>query len=107
MRWTCCSSMPCPKFMGFLEKFIDLLDRRVLQGEQIPHQEKVFSIFEEYTEWIKKGKLSPNVELGKKLAITTYQYNLIVDYRIMEDQSDSEMVRPVAEELIVKYNIRS
>lgn len=95
------------RYMGFLEKFIDLLDRRVLQGEQIPHQEKIFSIFEEYTEWIKKGKLSPNVELGKKLAITTDQYNLIVDYRIMEGQSDSEMVRPIAEDLIVKYNIRS
>jgi hypothetical protein len=94
-------------YMNFLNKFIDLLDRRVLKGEQIPHEEKVFSIFEEYTEWIKKGKLSPNVELGKKLVITTDQYNLIVDYRIMEDQSDVEMVQPIAEELISRYNVRS
>lgn len=95
------------RYMKFLDKFIDLLDRRVLQGEQIPHDEKVFSIFEEYTEWITKGKLSPNVELGKKLAITTDQYNLIVDYRIMENQSDSEMVKPIAEALASSYNIRS
>jgi len=95
------------RYMEFLDKHIDLLDRRVLKGEQIPHEEKTFSIFEEYTEWITKGKQHPNVELGKKLAITTDQYNLIVDYRIMENQSDSEMVKPIAEDLTDLYDIRS
>ena len=95
------------RYMELLDKFIDQLDRRVLQGEKIPHEEKVFSIFEEYTEWITKGKSHPNVELGKMLAITTDQYNLIVDYRIMDHQSDSEMVRPIAEELTSQYNIVS
>jgi hypothetical protein len=95
------------RYMAFLDKFIDLLERRVIKGEQIPHEEKMFSIFEEYTEWITKGKLHPNVELGKKLAITTDQYNLIVDYRIMENQSDPEMVKPIAEDLIELYRIRS
>jgi hypothetical protein len=95
------------RYMAFLDKFIDLLERRVIRGEQIPHEEKMFSIFEEYTEWITKGKLHPNVELGKKLAITTDQYNLIVDYRIMENQSDPEMVKPIAEDLIELYRIKS
>jgi hypothetical protein len=95
------------RYMAFLYKFIDLLERRVIKGEQIPHEEKMFSIFEEYTEWITKGKMHPNVELGKKLAITTDQYNLIVDYRIMENQSDPEMVKPIAESLIGLYLIRS
>jgi hypothetical protein len=95
------------RYMDLLDKHIDLLERRVIKGEQIPHEEKMFSIFEEYTEWITKGKLHPNVELGKKLVITTDQYNLIVDYRIMENQSDSEMVKPIAEDLSELYNIRS
>jgi len=95
------------RYMEFLDKFIDQLDRRILQEEKIPHEEKLFSIFEEYTEWISKGKLHPNVELGKMLAITTDQYNLIVDYRVMEAQSDSEMVKPIAEDLTSRYNIRS
>jgi hypothetical protein len=93
--------------MDYLAKFIDLLERRVIKGEQIPHEEKIFSIFEEYTEWITKGKMNPNVELGKKLAITTDQYNLIVDYRIMENQSDPEMVKPITESLTRTYRIRS
>ena len=95
------------RYMDFLDKHIDLLERRVIKGEQIPHEEKIFSIFEEYTEWINKGKLHPNVELGKMLAITTDQYNLIVDYRNMENQSDSETVKPIAEDLIELYRIRS
>jgi hypothetical protein len=95
------------RYMDLLDKHIDLLERRVIKGEQIPHEEKTFSIFEEYTEWITKGKMHPNVELGKKLAITTDQYNLIVDYRIMENQSDPEMVKPIAESLIGLYLIRS
>lgn len=51
--------------------------------------------------------MSPNVELGKKLVITTDQYNLIVDYQIMENQSDVEMVKPIAERLTPRYNILS
>ena len=95
------------RFMELLNKHIDLLERRLIKGEQIPHEEKVFSIFEDYTEWITKGKLHPNVELGKKLAITTDQYNLIVDYRIMDHQSDSEIIKELAGHLTTLFPIKS
>ena len=95
------------RYMQLLEKHIGLLERRLIKGEHIPHEEKVFSIFEDYTEWITKGKLNPNVELGKKLAITTDQYNLIVDYRIMEHQNDSEIVKDLAGQLASKFSIES
>jgi len=95
------------RFIELLDKHIDLLERRIIKGEEIPHDEKLFSIFEEYTEWITKGKLHPNVELGKKLAITSDQYNLIVDYRIMDHQSDSEIVKTLAERLTSFSTIKS
>ena len=38
------------------ERQISQIERRVLKGEEIPHREKVFSIFEPHTEWISKGK---------------------------------------------------
>ena len=95
------------RFMELLDKHVDLLERRVIKGEEIPHEEKIFSIFEEYTEWITKGKLRPNVELGKKLAITTDQYNLIVDYRVMDHQSDSGIVKPLAERLTSLFHVKS
>ncbi len=95
------------RFMALLQKHIDLLERRIIKGEEIPHQEKMFSIFENYTEWITKGKMHPSVELGKKVAITTDQFHLIVDYRVMEHQADSEIVKTVADDIMAQYKIYS
>ncbi len=95
------------KYMVLLYKHIDLLERRIIKGEKIPHAEKMFSIFEEYTEWITKGKMRPSVELGKKTTITTDQYNLIIDYRIMENQADSEIVKDLADTIFSNYTVKT
>jgi len=94
-------------FMALMQKHIDLVDRRILKGEMIPHEEKLFSIFETYTEWVKKGKSRPSVELGKKLAITTDQFDLIVDYQLMNDQQDRDIVIEVADRVLSKYKVAS
>ena len=90
-----------------LTKHIDLLERRLIDGETIPHEDKVFSIFQPYAEMIKKGKLHPNVEIGRKLAITTDQYHLIIDYQLAERQTDNQLTLPIAHRLLQKYNIQS
>ncbi len=95
------------RFIELLEKHIDLVERRLINGEKIPHDEKMFSLFEQYTEWITKGKSRPNVELGKKLSITTDQFGLIIDYHIMEHEADSEIVLSIADRVLSKYNIIS
>jgi transposase, IS5 family len=94
-------------YYGMLSKHIDLLERRLIKGETIPHGEKVFSIFQEYTEMIKKGKLRPNIEIGKKLAITTDQFHLIVDWQVAENQADNQLTVPIAERLLSKYLVQS
>lgn len=94
-------------FMELMKKHIDLVDRRILKGETIPHEEKLFSVFETYTEWVKKGKMRPNVELGKKLAITTDQWGLIVDYQLMDEQQDRDIVIELADRIISKYKVDS
>jgi hypothetical protein len=94
-------------FMQLLLKHIDLVTRRIIKGETIPHEDKMFSIFETYTEWIKKGKSRPSVELGKKLAITTDQFDLIIDYQIMEHEQDRDIVIALADRLLAKYKIDS
>ncbi len=93
------------RFIELTDKHIDLLERRVLKGEKIPHSEKLFSIFEEYTEWITKGKKRPSVELGKKVSITTDQYNLIIDHYVMENESDSQVVLSTADRVLSLYFI--
>jgi len=94
-------------FYNMLVKHIDLVERRLIKGEKIPHHEKVFSIFQDYTEMIKKGKLHPSVEIGKKLAITTDQYHLIVDWQVAENQTDNQLTLPIAQRLTSKYQVQS
>ncbi len=79
-------------YKNYLAKFTNQIERRLLKGEAIPAEEKIFSIFEEHTEWITKGKLNKKVELGHLLLITTDQYQFIVDYKVMENQRDPSQV---------------
>jgi IS5 family transposase len=90
-------------FLNLMKFHIDLVNRRIINGEKIPHEEKMMSVFETYTEMIIKGKSRPNVELGLKLAITTDQNNLIVDFEIMQQKVDSEIVIGLADRLLNRY----
>jgi hypothetical protein len=100
-------SLSITHYLGLMKKHIDLVNRRLIKGETIPHEEKMFSILEEYTELVKKGKTRPNVELGKKLAITTDQYNLIIDFQILNNEQDRQMVEKLAERLLERYAVKS
>jgi len=50
------------------DRQIDPIRRRVIEGETIPHDEKVFSLFQPHTEWISKSKAG-GVELGIRVCI--------------------------------------
>lgn len=91
-------------FHDMFIKQLDLVERRWLKNETIPHEEKIFSLFEPHTEFIKKGKLFPPVELGHKLLVTTDQHELILDYRVMDQQpNDKEESIGVADRLLGRY----
>ena len=92
-------------FHTALMRQMDLVERRLVRGETIPHAEKVFSIFEPHTEWIVKGKLFPPVELGHKLMVTTDQHELIVDYKILAHCAEVDQVIPLADRLLNRYGI--
>lgn len=87
-----------------LLKHIDLVERRIIKGEKIPHGEKVISIFQPFVEMINKGKR--NVEIGKKVAITTEENNLIADWKICNKESDSEILIPIIDKLLSKHKIK-
>lgn len=78
-------------FMKHAERQIDQTSRRVIKGEKIPHKEKVFSIFEEHTEWISKGKAGVPVELGMRVCILEDQHGFILNHMVMEQQTDEQV----------------
>ena len=86
-------------YKKYVTKFTDQIERRLLKGEVIPAEEKVFSIFEPHTEWLTKGKLNRKVELGHLLLITTDQHQFIVDYKVLDKQRDAQQVGPLCERL--------
>lgn len=91
------------RFMRHAERQIDQIRRRVLNGQIIPHDEKVFSIFEEHTEWISKGKAGVPVELGVKVAVVEDQHRFILNHRVLQKTEDVEAAVPLIEETHHKY----
>jgi len=86
-------------YKEMLDKHVDLVTRRILEDEKIPHGEKVFSIFEPHVEWISKGKSNRKVELGHMVLVTTDQYHFVVDHKVMEKEGDKQQVKPLADRL--------
>lgn len=84
-------------FIDHAKRQINQIERRVLQGETIPHDEKVFSLFQPHTEWINKGKAGVPVELGIKVGIIEDQYQFILHHRVMQNEEDVETAVPMAQ----------
>ena len=84
----------CTEFelhMNYTELFIGQITRRVLNGETIPADEKVYSIFEPHTEWICKGKAGVRQELGVKVCIVEDQFGFILNHRMMYKEQDKDI----------------
>lgn len=64
-------------------RVIDQSRRRVLGGETVPTEEKVYSIFEPHTNLIKRGKTLKPVEFGHKVFLAESAQGLITDYRVL------------------------
>ena len=77
---------------------IDQINRRVLLGETIPHEEKVFSLFKPYTEWIMKGKAGVPVEFGVRVCIMEDQHQFITHHKVMEKQTDDQVATEMVKE---------
>jgi hypothetical protein len=92
-------------FQQMLLKHIDLVDRRLLKGEKIPHEEKIFSIFEPWVEWISKGKAHKPVELGKCTCISTDQWHFAVDWWVADHQRDNQLLLPSLDRIREHYSV--
>jgi len=86
------------KYIAHGRRQIDQVQRRIIQGEKIPHEEKVFSIFEEHTEWISKGKAGTPVEFGLRVCVLEDQYGFILHHRVMEKETDDKVAFPMVKE---------
>jgi len=92
------------EFMRHAERQIDQIDRRVLQGQTIPHEEKVFSLFQPHTEWISKGKAVVPVELGLRVCVVEDQHRFILNHLVMQGTTDDAIAVSIVEETKQRFD---
>lgn len=91
--------------VGELRHYVSLTRRvvwqaseRVLEGRKVPNKEKLFSIFEEHTELLVRGKAGKNVEFGHMLHIQQTGEKFISDYEVFEEKpAEPALLRPAVE----------
>ena len=86
------------KYIAHAERQMNQIRRRVVEGETIAHHEKVFSLFEEHTEWINKGKAGVSQELGLKVCIIKDQFGFLLHHRVMQKETDDQIAVPIIKE---------
>ncbi len=78
-------------FSDLADRVIAQTRRRVLDGEQVPVHEKIFSIFEPHTDLIKRGKAQRPVEFGHKVFLAESRQGFITDYRTLDGNPGDEV----------------
>lgn len=88
------------RYVQLTEQVCDTARRRVLQGESVPHAEKLFSIYEPHTELIKRGKQPNPIQYGHNVLVIEDAAGFICDYRVVANGVlDQDLVVPVMTEL--------
>ena len=67
-------------------KVVDQTRRRVVDGEKVPNEEKIFSIFEPHTELLKRGKAGKPIEFGHMVLFAQTQEKFITDFEVYEEK---------------------
>jgi len=76
-------------------RVVDQARRRILDEEQVPAEEKLYSIFEPHTDLIKRGKVNKPIEFGHKIFLAESARGLITQYRVLKgNSSDTYQVKP-------------
>ncbi len=89
------------------QNMCELAERRVLEGEKIPHSEKVFSLFEPFAELINRGKVPYPIEFGHRVFIIQDSAGFIVHSQVMGiGVTDEKVVVDAIKKLQKRFNDR-
>ena len=80
-------------YVPIIEKIIAQAERRVFKGEKVPSDQKVYSLFEEHTELLKRGKAGKPIEFGHKVILAETGEKFILHYNAMpKQQADNTLL---------------
>ena len=82
-------------YIPITEAIIGQADQRVFHGVKLAADEKVYSLFEEHTELLKRGKAGKPIEFGHKILIAQTGEKFIHHYEVFpKRQEDKELIKP-------------
>ena len=91
-------------YVELTERVCGTARRRVLLGETVPHDEKIFSIFEPHTELIKRGKQPNPIQFGHRVLVIEDAVGFIVGYQVVDPGVlEQDIVVPVMKKLQKQY----
>jgi IS5 family transposase len=83
-------------YLPAMKKVVATARRAQVDGETVPACERVFSLFEQHTELIKRGRREKPVEFGHKILLCESAEKFITDYEVYEKQeADCELTESV------------
>lgn len=85
-----CDLSELKHFLPIVEKIIHQAEKRVLEGVILPADEKVYSLFEEHTELLKRGKAAKPIEFGHKILVAQSEEKFITHYQVLARQQEDK-----------------
>ena len=82
-------------YIPIVEKIVSQAEQRVFHGVKLAADEKVYSLFEEHTELLKRGKAGKPIEFGHKILIAQTGEKFIHHYEVFpKRKEDKELIKP-------------
>jgi transposase, IS5 family len=87
-------------YLQLTTRVCDTARRRVLLGETVANEEKIFSLFEPHTELIKRGKQPNPIEFGHKVLVIEDAVGFICHYEVVANGVlDQDLMVPAMRKL--------
>ena len=77
-------------YLPLVAQIVEQADRRIIQGETVPTDEKLYSLFEEHTELIVRGKAGKPIEFGHKILLAQTGEKYIHHYNMSKKRIEDK-----------------
>jgi IS5 family transposase len=85
-------------YLPLVARIIHQAHQRVIEGQTLGPDEKLYSLFEEHTELIQRGKAAKPIEFGHKVLLAQTGEKFIHHYRVMPHRiEDKDLLEPAVE----------
>lgn len=92
-------------FIARTQQVREVAHRRVIKGEKVPNDEKLFSLFEPHTQLYKRGKAGEPVQFGRLVLVFEDGAGFLTQHRLLKrTESDRDVAVPETRRLQQRFD---